>query len=128
MTSYDMNNNSTNNNRKLFLKIKGNKANDEDPWYINNPANVIRKGLQRIIDSMTYSEIYEMYDKEDYRCDTCGRPLKDDGELHISIKDHVIHLLNPSIIWSCIGCINNDFKKRRVIMTTSTTKAEAATS
>lgn len=116
---YEMNNNSNNNNNsKLFLKTTGKK--DTEPWYLNNPANTIRKGLKRVIDSMTYSEIYEMYENEDYRCDTCGRPLKEERDLQISAKDHIIHLLNPNIIWSCTDCLSNDFEHDRVIMMTYT--------
>ncbi|TVP41909.1 hypothetical protein [Candidatus Nitrosocosmicus arcticus] len=97
----------------IYLK-KGKK--DDKPWYVNHPT-YINKGL-RIIDDMTYSEIYQMYDNEEFRCDTCGKPLKDEGELDIPVKDHINHLLNPQIIWSCMDCINEDFKKGRILMHT----------
>lgn len=98
----------------IYLK-KGKK--DDEPWHVNHPTQNITKGL-RIIDDMTYSEIYQMYEHEDFRCDTCGKSLKDEGDLNISAKDHVVHILNPQIVWSCMDCIEGDFKKGKILMHT----------
>ena len=67
---------------------------------------------KRTIDKMSIAEIGEMYDEGKFLCDTCGKVL---FNFKKSLTDHVLHVINPSIWWTCEDCFQNDLRNGRVI-------------
>lgn len=90
---------------KLFLTpIK------QEAWY-----KQIREEIaisKRPIDKMSVAEISKMHDEQKFLCDTCGKEL---GKSDVSVKDHVLHLINPSIWWCCEDCYQSDLRNDRII-------------
>jgi hypothetical protein len=80
-------------------------------WYLQI-RDKIPKSF-RLIDKMATWEIGEMYRQQFFFCDTCwneyGYPI------NYSMEHHILHLINPKILWSCEECSDDDFKSGRVI-------------
>ena len=43
-----------------------------------------------------------MYDKNESICDDCGKPFDANN---LSLKDHIMHMINPMYYWSCTACL-----------------------
>lgn len=82
-------------------------------WYLQIKDEMPHS--KRPIDKMTTAEIVDMYEQKNFLCDTCGKEL---GKCDFSLQDHVIHLINPMILWSCEDCLINDVKNSRIIGST----------
>jgi hypothetical protein len=57
-----------------------------------------------------------MYRERKFVCDTCGKELV--GKIDFSLEDHIAHMINPIVLWSCEDCIMSDIKNRKVISAT----------
>ncbi len=69
----------------------------------------------RVIDNMNLGQIGTMYREGSFLCDTCGKKL---DKCNLSTQEHILHLINPMIIWSCEDCIISDIKNKRIISST----------
>lgn len=67
---------------------------------------------KRVIDKMPIAKILQMYEQRQFLCDTCGKEL---GRVDFSLVDHITHMINPSILWSCEDCLVADMKNQRTI-------------
>lgn len=69
----------------------------------------------RPIDKMTTVELITMYQEKRFSCDTCGKIF---DKCNFSLVDHITHLINPSVLWSCEDCLISDMKNGRIIAST----------
>jgi hypothetical protein len=76
-------------------------------WYLQNKEELSK--LRRHIDKMTTLEISRMYECGKFFCDTCGRELDNKHTL----QEHILHMINPKIIWNCEDCFQSDLRKDR---------------
>lgn len=82
----------------------------QEAWY-----KQIRKEIEnskRPIDKMSIAEINKMYEEGKFLCDTCGKEMIGSK---ILLKDHILHLINPSILWCCEDCYQSDLRNDRII-------------
>ena len=86
----------------------------EGCWHLQLKGK--RQSGKRPIDKMSIAEVLQMYEERKFLCDTCGKEL---GRTEYSLIDHIIHLINPMILWSCDDCIISDIKNGNVIAATS---------
>ena len=64
---------------------------------------------------MSLSEIREMYSLKKFACDSCGKDLE---ECNLSLEDHMIHLINPLVLWKCKSCLSRSIKQNKIIQVT----------
>jgi hypothetical protein len=100
--------NDLDNTPRLYRRAIPNAA-----WYIQAKEGIERG--KRTVDRMSISDIAVMYRDAKFLCDTCGKSL---GKFDFDLKDHIIHLVNPSFVWSCEDCIIDDMKNGRIIAET----------
>jgi hypothetical protein len=87
----------------------------QDAWYFQIKDEIPHS--KRPIDKKPIAEILQMYRGRKFLCDTCGKELI--GKIDFSIEDHIAHMINPIILWSCEDCIiMSDIKNGRVIAAT----------
>jgi hypothetical protein len=82
----------------------------QEAWY-----KQIREEItisKRPIDKMSVAEINKMYEEGKFLCDTCSKEL---FGFKKSLTDHVLHLINPAILWSCEDCFQSDLRNHRII-------------
>jgi hypothetical protein len=84
-------------------------------WHLQIKDEI--KISKRIIDEMSIAQIRKMYLDKKFICDVCGGSL---GKIDFSLEEHVIHMINAGIIWSCDDCIIKDIKNGRVLGMTET--------
>lgn len=65
----------------------------------------------RPIDKMSTLEISKMYQSRKFLCDTCNKEL---GRCDFTLEDHILHLINPLILWSCDDCIQKDLRSGNI--------------
>lgn len=70
---------------------------------------------------MSIKEINQMYEQKKTLCDDCGKELE---KSNIPLDDHISHLINPRVIWSCEDCIIKCVKDGRVIASTKEPEPE----
>jgi hypothetical protein len=85
----------------------------QQAWYLQIKDEIHYS--KRQMDKMPIAEILQMYRARKFLCDTCGKEL---DKVDFSIEDHIAHMINPIILWSCEDCIMSDIKNRRVIAAT----------
>jgi hypothetical protein len=85
----------------------------QQAWYLQIKDQI--QSSKRLIDKMPIAAILEMYRERKFRCDTCGKDL---GRIDFSFEDHIAHMINPSIIWSCEDCLIDDMKHNRIVAST----------
>lgn len=61
---------------------------------------------------MSIAEILKIYQNKEYLCDTCNKKLEKNK---FTLKDHITHLINPTVLWSCEDCIIKDMKSGNII-------------
>jgi hypothetical protein len=86
----------------------------QDAWYFQIKDEIPHS--KRPIDKKPIAEILQMYRARKFLCDTCGKELI--GKIDFSIEDHIAHMINPIILWSCEDCIMSDIKNGRVVAAT----------
>jgi hypothetical protein len=79
-------------------------------WHLQIKEKIARS--KRTIDQMSINDIAMMYNDGKLICDTCGK------KFNFTLEDHITHLINPSIVWSCEDCIFDDMKNGRIIAET----------
>lgn len=84
----------------------------QQAWYLQIKDEIQRS--KRPIDKMPIAEILQMYRERKFLCDTCGKAI----DMHTSLEDHIAHMINPIVLWSCEDCIMSDIKNGKVIAAT----------
>lgn len=82
-------------------------------WHLQIKERLARS--KRTIDNMSINDFATMYRNRNLLSDTCGKSL---GRFDFTLEDHIIHLINPSFVWSCEDCILDDMKNGRIIAQT----------
>ena len=82
----------------------------QEAWYLQIKDEIASS--KRPIDKMPIAKILQMYEQRQFLCDTCGKYL---GWTDFSLDDHIAHLINPIILWSCEDCLVDDMKNNRII-------------
>ena len=85
----------------------------QQAWYIQIKDEI--QGSKRPVDKMSVHEVLEMYREKKFLCDTCGKEL---GRIDFSVEDHIAHIINPIVLWSCEDCIIGDMKAGRILAAT----------
>jgi hypothetical protein len=83
-------------------------------WYLQIKDKIPRS--KRRIDKMTTAEIGEMYRNKKFLCDTCSKEL---GKCNFTLEEHILHLINPMVLWTCEDCLMEDMRNDRVIASMS---------
>ena len=83
-------------------------------WYLQIKDRIPQS--KRPTDKMTTAEIGEMYRTNKFLCDTCNKEL---GKCNFTLEEHILHLINPMILWTCKNCLFDDMKNGRVIASLS---------
>lgn len=91
----------------------------QEAWYLQIKDEI--QTSKRPIDKMSIAEILKMYENKKYLCDTCNKEL---GKNEFTLNDHIAHLINPIIHWSCEDCIIKDMKQGNIIGATKEPKPE----
>ncbi len=68
---------------------------------------------------MSIAEILKLYEERKFLCDTCNKEL---GRCEFTLEDHIAHIINPIIIWSCDDCIVKDMKQGNILGSTEEPK------
>ncbi len=68
----------------------------------------------RPIDKMPIAEILKMYESGFILCDTCGKKSLI-TECAYTLLDHITHIINPIVLWSCEGCYLECKRKGQII-------------
>lgn len=82
----------------------------QQAWHLQIKDEILTS--KRTIDKLSIKQINLMYENKKFLCDDCGDKFE---KLDISLADHILHLINPSIFWSCDDCIITCMKEGRVI-------------
>ena len=85
----------------------------QEAWHLQIKDEIFTS--KRLIDKMSTEEILKMYQNKQFLCDTCGKEL---GKSEFTLEDHIAHMINPMIIWSCEDCIIKYMKQHNIIGTT----------
>ena len=88
----------------------------QQEWYLQIKDEI--SNSKRPIDKMSIAKILKMYQNNDFVCDDCGNKL---GKINFTLEDHIAHLINPIVHWSCEDCIMQDMQNGRVLATSETT-------
>ncbi len=68
---------------------------------------------KRPIDKKSVVQIYEMFKEKKFICDICGKNISISRE--INLEEHIIHVINPEVIWTCEDCFQLDLRNGRII-------------
>ncbi len=85
----------------------------QEAWYLQIKDEIPHS--KRPIDKMSIADVLHMYRERKFVCDTCGKEL---GKIDFPLEEHIAHMINPIILWSCEDCIMSDIKNGRVIAAT----------
>jgi hypothetical protein len=88
-------------------------------WYLQIRDKMMES--KRPIDKMSTVELIRIYKEKKFLCDTCGKIF---DKCNFTLDDHIIHLINPSILWSCDDCLIKDMKKGKIIASTPEPQTE----
>ncbi|MGH9999013.1 MAG: hypothetical protein ACRD90_04030 [Nitrosopumilaceae archaeon] len=91
----------------------------QEAWY-KQIREDIAKG-KRPIDRMSIAEIKKLYEEKKFLCDSCGKEI---GKCDYTLEEHVLHLINPSYLWTCEDCYQSDLRSDRIIAMTEEPKPE----
>ena len=83
----------------------------QEAWYLQIKDEIIHS--KKSMDKMSIAEILKIYDGKKYLCDTCNKELG--GKNNFTLVDHITHLINPTVLWSCEDCIIKDMKSGNII-------------
>ena len=82
----------------------------QESWYKQIKDRI--PNSKRPIDQLSISQINQMYKQKKFLCDDCGNELE---KSDIPLEDHISHLINPMVLWSCEDCIIKCMKNGSVI-------------
>lgn len=91
----------------------------QQAWYLQIKENI--SNSKRSIDKMSIAEIRKMYQENNFNCDTCGKKFEKNN---FTLEEHITHLINPIVLWSCEDCIVHDLKQGNVLGSTEEPKFE----
>lgn len=91
----------------------------QEDWYKQIKDRIVNS--KRPIDKMSIKEINQMYENKKFLCDDCGKELE---KSDIPLEDHISHLINPMVLWSCEDCIIKCMKNGNVIGATEEPKPD----
>lgn len=91
----------------------------QQSWYLQIKDTI--QNSKRPIDKMSIAEIRKMYEDNNFVCDTCGKKFEKDN---FTLEEHITHLINPIVLWSCEDCIMTDLKQGNIIGSTEESKPE----
>jgi hypothetical protein len=94
----------------MDLPVLHSKPVPQIAWYLQIKDKITESG--RTIDHMTTLQISKMYEEGRFLCDTCGKEL---GKCDYSLHDHILHLINPMILWPCEDCYQRDLRSGRIV-------------
>ncbi|MGH2613450.1 MAG: hypothetical protein ACRDFB_10450 [Rhabdochlamydiaceae bacterium] len=83
----------------------------QEVWYKQIRNSIGRS--KRPIDKMSVAEIRKLYQEKKILCDSCGKEMV--GKGNYTLEDHIVHLINPNVLWSCEDCFQVDLRKGRII-------------
>ena|SRR5688500_7486321 len=81
-----------------------------EPWYLQIRDEIPKS--KRPIDQMSIKQIRKMYVENRFLCDSCGKEFK---ITHFTLKEHVLHLIDPLYYWSCEDCYQRDMREGNII-------------
>ena len=84
----------------------------QQAWHLMFNADIDKRGYKRPIDRMPVAEILKMYEEENFICDGCGARI---GKVNCTLKEHIAHLINPIVGWSCDKCMLKLYKSGDII-------------
>lgn len=82
----------------------------QEAWYKQIRGRIEKS--KRPIDKMSVKEIRKLYQEKRFLCDTCGKEIQ---KCNFTLEDHIIHLINPSVLWCCEDCYQNDLRNGKII-------------
>ncbi len=85
----------------------------QEAWHKQIKGEI--EASKRPIDKMSIAEINQMYEQKKFLCDDCGKELE---RSDVSLEEHITHLINPIVLWSCDDCIIKCMKNGSVIAAT----------
>ena len=91
----------------------------QEAWYLQIKDKI--QHSKRPIDKMSVAEIRKIYQEKDFVCDTCGSKFEKDN---FTLEEHITHLINPIVLWSCEDCIMKDLKQDNIIAAIDESKPE----
>jgi hypothetical protein len=91
----------------------------QEQWYLQVRDDIIKS--KRPIDKMSRKEINEMYTEGKFLCDSCGKKF---DKTNYTLKEHVIHLIDPLYYWICEDCFQSDLRNNRIIAMSEEPKPE----
>lgn len=82
----------------------------QEAWHLQIKDKI--QTSKRPIDKLSIAEIRKMYQENMFSCDTCGKKFEKNN---FTLEEHITHLINPIVLWSCEDCIIKDLKNGNVI-------------
>jgi len=82
----------------------------QEAWYLQIKDEI--SNSKRPIDEMSIAEIRKMYQENIFSCDTCGKKFEKNN---FTLDEHITHLINPIVLWSCEDCIMKDLKQGNIV-------------
>ena len=84
----------------------------QECWY--KQIQTMMPNSTRLIDKLSISQILNMYHHGNFQCDRCGGMLNR-NECDPTLEYHIMHMINPRIIWLCHSCLQDDIHDGRII-------------
>jgi hypothetical protein len=92
----------------------------QESWYLQIKEKIGKS--KRPIDNMSVAQVRQIYIDRQFLCDLCGKILQNPS--NISLEEHILHLINPSVEWSCEDCFQSDLRNGRILAMSEDPKAE----
>lgn len=92
----------------------------QEAWHKQIKTEITRS--KRPIDNMSIAQIRKLYQEKKVLCDSCSKEI---GKCNYTLEEHVIHLINPSVLWCCEDCYQSDLRNNRIIAIAEDPKSEA---
>ena len=92
----------------------------QESWYLQIKEKIGKS--KRPIDNMSVAQVRQMYIDRQFICDLCGKILQNPSS--ISLEEHILHLINPSVEWACKDCFQSDLRNGRILAMSEDPQAE----
>jgi len=67
------------------------------------------------MDKLPLIEIQKLYESGFVLCDSCGKKIKI-SDCKYSLVDHITHLINTHVVWTCEGCYLQEKREGKIIV------------